>query len=455
VRKVLWAAGAYVIFFGALAVWRWHVWSYGQDTGGFTQMILNTFHGFYNRMESRSHFGSHWSPILATLLPLVAVTRSGLSLQLVQVVLAASSAIPLYLILKPRAGDALAFRCALLALLYPPLIGVAASDFHEIAFLPAVALWLAWAADNARWGWLAFFTLTAVMIREDVCLFLSVIGLGLLVYAALVRRAREAWIGAALALPAVLILSLYFEVLAPRFGGWPFGEFYQYTFAHGPAALAATIVLHPFTGLAAIVTLGRLTYALEALAPLAFLPLASWWSLTALPAFAVVTLASYSGVWRMGEHYAALWIPGVLLGACMALARVNERHGQKAALRWSTAALAVSILMLLAFSPVHPMYAIRAPYADRENARRAMACVPLAASVSTHEQWYSQFAGHYAAISPNLDPASEYLVYGMDFNNPVFAQKTLPVLRSLVATKRYVVICRFGNVMAYRRAERR
>jgi uncharacterized membrane protein len=237
-------------------------------------------------------------------------------------------------------------------------------------------------------------------------------------------------------------------------GGWPFATFYQYPFAHGPSALVAASLHHPATVARAVLTVGRLTYALEALVPLAFLPLRSWWSLTALPGFVEVISSSDPGVWRMGEHYAALWIPGLLLGSTLALCDLDRRRGDVCAKRWSAAAIAASILVLLAFNPVHPAYDIRPPYPDRQSATLAIACVPKDGSVSTHEQWYSHFAGRYSQISPNFDLTSRYFVYAIDFDNPVFRATVLPQIEAQTKAGAFTVMCQYGNVRVYRRARK-
>ena len=43
----------------------------------------------------------------------------------------------------------LAAFAACIALVYPPLVGVAFTDFHENGFAPAAIVWLAWALDAA------------------------------------------------------------------------------------------------------------------------------------------------------------------------------------------------------------------------------------------------------------------------------------------------------------------
>src|SRR5579884_445081 len=247
-RSLAAAIGCVIVVMGTLAVIRWDVWSYGTDTGIFAQVALNALHGFTDGPEHGTHFRFHWSPILAVLWPIVAVTRSALSIQIVQVILIALSAVPLAAIVRAYAGEAWALRAGLLALIYPPLLAQAFYEFHELAFYPVVALALFWAADRARWAWFAFFGIAAMLIREDVCLALAAIGLALGVFGLMKRRSTErgllageplqprrlAIAGFALAALNAGAVALYFFVVTPDAGGWQPTRFYDYTFANGP-----------------------------------------------------------------------------------------------------------------------------------------------------------------------------------------------------------------------------
>ncbi len=144
--------------------------------------------------------------------------------------------------------------------------------------------------------------------------------------------------GAALTLAAAASLVVYYAIVAPRLGGWRPSHFYVYPFAAGPAALIVAPLTHPLEFARSIFTFGRLTYVLEALVPLAFLPLRSRWSLVALPGAAVVLLANSGYVWRMGDHYAALWIPWLLVATVAGVTKILRRAGARAASRWTAAA---------------------------------------------------------------------------------------------------------------------
>jgi uncharacterized membrane protein len=446
-----------------LACVRWSIWSYGSDTGTFAQVILNVPHGFTNTIEQATHFKTHWSPILAVLWPLVALTRSPLSIQIAQILLIVLSVIPLYAIVGGYADDRWALRCAFLALIYPPLLANAFSEFHELAFYPVLALAMFWAADRARWSWFVVCSVALVLVREDVCIDLLVIGLALAIVG-LARRntARRGLLygeprqplhlaaaGFMLALLSAGALALYALVVLPRAGPWWPSSFYRYPFADGPLQTALSVFTHPLQLLRAVATFGRLTYLLEAFVPLAFLPLRTRWSWLAFPAFAGILLANNADVWRMGMHYTLLWAPWILLAAAWALVRLAERSPGAAAVWWRTA-IALCAIFLIAFNPMHPVHYLRAePWQHTADATRAFECVPHNAPVATHDEWFA----HEALAFPRATefgalPAGfrGYFVFAADWHN--FAQ--LAEIQARLARRELRSVCSYGTVSVLR-----
>ena len=108
----------YVALQGALAAWRWHLWTFGTDTGTFAQVVASAFSGFRDGPEQGTHFRFHWAPLLAILYPLIALTRSPLALQFAQIVLISLSALPLYAVARAYVNERSALRYAALALVY-------------------------------------------------------------------------------------------------------------------------------------------------------------------------------------------------------------------------------------------------------------------------------------------------------------------------------------------------
>ncbi|MFN2449836.1 MAG: DUF2079 domain-containing protein [Candidatus Baltobacteraceae bacterium] len=451
----------------AAAVVRWDVWSYGSDTGTFAQAIAHAPQGFSDAMEGGTHLRFHFSPILAVLWPLVALTRTPLVLQFVQIALILSCPLLLAQLLRPYVPSPWPARCGFLALLYPPLLAGAFSEFHELAFYPPLLLALFLSADRARWGWFAACALLLVCVREDANVDLVLIGAALCALALLRRTTLERGLligeppeaerlsvaGAALSVCAAGALAIYAFVLLPRIGSWPPSHFYDYAFAHGPVQTALALFTHPLALIAATATLGRVTYLLEALAPLAFLPIFSRWSLLSLPALAGILLASDGSVWRMGMHYELLWAPLLLLGACVTLVLLVRARSESTATLWWAIACGACVIVLAAFNPMHPAHYLRLQaFAHPADARRAFLCVPRDAPVATHDEWFA----HEALAFPNAtvlgaDPAvfRGYVVYDRGWRNPLF-EHALPALEAGAQNGAFTIVCESGSVRVLR-----
>jgi uncharacterized membrane protein len=442
-----------VVAFAVLAVLaavRAADWSYGADTGTFVQIILASFQGMYDGVEQTTHYRFHWSPDLVLLWPALALTHSVWALQTILAAATVACA-PLLAAIARTYGRAerVADRIGAVALVYPPLIAVGFGEFRDLGLLPPLALgW--WLALRTRsWAWTAVCAVLLAGLREDVCLEIAVIGVAAAVGAA---RARDrALVRAALGSAGIALLSdaIYVLAVLPRVGPWPPSHFYDYPFAHGIGPLLLAPLTHPLAFAAAIFTVGRLTYVLEALVPLAFVPLRTRLAWLAAPGFGIVLLANSGLVWRMGMHYAALWIPWLLIAFAAGIATVR-RPG-----RWTTAAFVVSAVMLVAFSPLHPLHYLRPSYHALADARAVLAAVPPAATVATHDEWYTSIAARYPGASVlGTGPRpydAQYLVFAEDYPNDDFRRRILPEVRAVVARQHYRLIARIGAVAAYAR----
>ncbi|HET7814936.1 MAG TPA: DUF2079 domain-containing protein, partial [Candidatus Baltobacteraceae bacterium] len=397
----------------------------------------------------------------------VAAARTPLVLQFVQIVLIVASALLLERLVRPYVSAAWSQRIGVLVLLYPPLLAGAFSEFHELAFYPPLLLALLLAADRAQWLWFALCAIVLVCVREDASVDIVAIGIALAVAGLAKRTTRERGLllwepreperlfvaGVGLAVAGAASLAVYGALILPRTGPWAPSHFYDYPFAHGPVQTALAIFTHPVALLAAVVTLGRLTYVLEALLPLALLPLFSRWSLFALPAFAGILLASDASVWRMGMHYVLLWAPLLLLGAAVKLVHLVRNRDDVAANRWWLTAVVLSVIVLAAFDPMHPAhYLKRESFMHASDAQRALACVPRNAPVAMHDEWYA----HEALAYPNAtvlgaapQAFSGYVAYDSAWKNPLF-EKTLPALTSALRDGRFVPACASGTVRVLR-----
>ena len=436
------------LILSVLAAVRAADWSYGADTGTFVQIVLDAFGGMRNGIEGGTHYRFHWSPTLVLLWPFLAATHSVWVLQAILAAATVASAPLLAAVARTmRLERGVADRIGAVALVYPPLVAVGFGEFRDLGLLPALALgwWLA--VRRRAWAWVAICAVLLAGLREDVCIELAIVGLVVAVDGAL-RRDR-ALLAAGLASAALAIASdaVYALIVLPRVGPWPPSHFYDYPFARGPAALLLAPLLHPLAFFAAIFTLGRLTYVLEAFAPLAFVPLRSRLTLLAVPGFAIVLLANSGLVWRMGMHYAALWIPWLLIAFAGGIATLRVQR------RWTTIAFVLSAIVLIAFSPLHPLHYLKPSYHALADARAVLATIPRDASVATHDEWYTALS----ATHPNATPLGSgpswsragYVIFAEDYPNEDFQHRVLPLIRDVLRAGHYRLIARRGAVVAY------
>jgi uncharacterized membrane protein len=456
VRLWLWALVEFAVL-ATLAAVRTKLWTYGSDTGTFAQIVAGALHGMRDGVEAGSHFRYHWSPSLALLWPIVAATHSALGLQLAQAAATVLCAPLVAALARPYAGARLAERLGVLTLIYPPLLALGFDEFHELGFFTPLVLGLFLAADRRRWIAFGVCAAVAIGVREDAAVTLAVFGIALFAIA-LRRDPRDrelALAGAALAVASTGALAAYYGIVTPRLGGWVPSHFYVYSFAHGPLALLVAPVLHPAEFARAIFTIGRLTYVLEALVPLAFLPLLSRWSLLALPGAAIVLLANSGYVWRMGDHYAALWIPWLLVATVAGTVALARRAGERKARGWTTTASAICVVFLIAFDPLHPLHYLHPYYHDLADARRAIGCVPKDASLATYDEWFSAVAAQRPNATIDRTDGVEYLVYATDFPAASYQTRVRPAIEREVARGEYTAVCRFGDVVVYKAARAR
>ncbi len=180
---VPWAvASAYALVYSYLGAIRYLTYHAGCDDGLFVQSISSVFHGFHNTPEGASHFAYHFSPILYLLAPLIWIWKSALVLIITQAIAGALTVPPIYAIARRRLPPLPAALVGVIAGLYPPLGGIAFSDFSENAFAPAAAAWLIWAIDSRRMPASICFALICLSIKEDQAVVMAALGVTGAVY---------------------------------------------------------------------------------------------------------------------------------------------------------------------------------------------------------------------------------------------------------------------------------
>ena len=440
--RTIWIGSAiYAVALTLLGIDRYATYHSGADLGEFVQTISTAFGTFGDTAEGGSHYLHHFSPILYLAAPALLLARSPIALIALQAIAGALVAPAIYLIARSRAPQRVALLAGFVALVYPPLVGVTFTDFHENGFAPAAVAWLIWAVDRRRWFVAAVFVAVALAIKEDEALVLGAVAL-LFVAGALRRRdAAGVWFGAGTAIAAALVFAGYFTVVRPLVG------------ARGPWFAVDYFTGHSFdTPHGAAIVLGRLSFLLEVFVPLLFVPLRTPWILFAVPGLAEVLSSRWSITYTNGQHYAGVWIAYVLAAFAVGLAAIARDRPQRAR-AFAFASLALCALNLIVASPTHWAHYLRARNAHDAALDALVARVPPGAGVATYDEVYSHLGFDPAAqIGFSPDPLPPYALYDERYDGGAWLQTYRPRLHELTREGRYVPVATGDGATLYRRS---
>ncbi|GAA0942826.1 DUF2079 domain-containing protein [Actinocorallia libanotica] len=319
--------------------------------------------------------GDHFHPVLVVLAPLYRLWPDAGVLLVAQAALIALSvfAVGRYAVraLRPAAGHAVTVAYGLSW----GLQGLAAFDFHEVAFaVPLLAFAMAALAEE-RWKAAAAWTLPLLLVKEDMGFTVAAIGVYLFW-----KGPRK--LGAGVAAAGLAAVPLTLLVLIPAFnraGRYPYsGTEFALTDPVGKAALLGWLLL---------ITLG--------------LCLRSPLVLIAVPSLGLRLLSGNPLYWSTGEvHYNAILMPVLFTAAISGLAALRAA-GPRLPARLAPYAVLLTALALLPSTPVSS-YSWRAdPHARA--ARKLLERIPDGATVAAGNNLVPQLTGRTTVVAfPDL-----------------------------------------------------
>lgn len=272
--------GAYVI--GYISVMRILTYStYTFDFGIFSNTFYHLKTDFLpyvscERDALMSHFAVHFSPVLYLLLPVYLIFPEPATLQIAQVIILYSGIIPLLLLLKKHHTDSLtALLVALTYSVYPAIACGCLYDFHENCFLLPFLLWLFYFFECKKTVLMFISVLLVLSVKEDAFIYVCVFA------AYLIFSRKEYKKGTALLTMAILYFAAAYFYLS-RYGEGIMS--YRYSNLSGDGGglfgVIKTAVMNPGYLLSQIFTanseeLGKITYFINLIFPLAFIPFLS------------------------------------------------------------------------------------------------------------------------------------------------------------------------------------
>ena len=306
--------GVFFIAALILGVVRYQTYLDGFDYSVFTQTLWH-----YSQLDvPRSSFrdvnvilGDHFHPLLVLLTPLFWIWNNPIVLTVVQPVMFALSAIPLYLLAKKHLGLSNALLISTAYLVSHGIQYTLFYDFHEIALaVPLISL-LIYAIDTQRYRVVIASAATLCLVKEELILLVAMAGLVLIV------RNKKYKLGAALFLIPLIFIAVLTKVIMPAFAGS--GKYYAYwTYdAYGKNApdLIVRALRNPFSFVSKVAhDIGGNPVKSDTLFVLilssAITLFGSWYALLAVPDIAIRMLSDRGTFyWSYYFHYGAILMP--------------------------------------------------------------------------------------------------------------------------------------------------
>lgn len=179
--------GIYAVFFSYYSILKHYAYMTGAwDLGAYEQPLWTTVHEgkfFYGTLDlswnpNGSFFGAHFSPILFLILPVYAIYSSTETLLVLQSIVLAGGAFPLYLLAREEfRNKAVGLAFVTMYLLYPALHGVNNFDFHVQAFLPIFLFFAFYYFKKGKMVRYFTFVVLALMCIEFVPFIVMFMGL--------------------------------------------------------------------------------------------------------------------------------------------------------------------------------------------------------------------------------------------------------------------------------------
>lgn len=223
---VTWATPLFLIAFIAtgfyLAFLRQSTFhSFMFDQGLFTQVIWNTARGnwFATSLKGEGFLGNHFTVAAALLAPLFWIVPDGRILLFVEQIVFATAILPGYWLLREK-YPMLAPGLTLAFILNPLVHQVSSDDFQGIMLVVLPLAIAFYAIHTRRIRWLALATVFALLVREDVGIYIACLGLYISLFAPVPRRYGIAMIIAG----AVWLMGLT-TVVIPRLGSGIYPHF--------------------------------------------------------------------------------------------------------------------------------------------------------------------------------------------------------------------------------------
>lgn len=331
-QRYLWASIiVFILAFSFLVLKKYYYFGYNiSDLAIFNQTLFNTLHGnwFHNTVGLNNYFADHFSPILILLLPFYAIRQSPETLLIIQVLVTSLCAWPIFVIAKAYSKNNLfAYGVSLFWLTNPFVHRQVIYEFHVFHFMAFLFFWAFYFYQNKRLGWCIFFSILALLTREDsVFLFF---GLAVL---SLVEKKPKKWsIGIFLFALLYFLVAIYLIRYISPATNYKFLLYYNWLGGDGFFDIIFNWLKNPLAVLVHIFSFSNIFILFVLLLPFLFLPFLAkkylWLSVFPLLQY-LMTNGGFNNN-HIYTHYVMTLLPGFYLAYIFGLWALIGQGGYK------------------------------------------------------------------------------------------------------------------------------
>jgi uncharacterized membrane protein len=271
-----------------------------------------------------SHIQFHANFLFYLYAPIYALYQHAETLLVLQAVLVSATAIPIYLITRLKLGSSwIGVLFAYLYLIHAPMHGPVFYDFHDLTLAPFWICWVIYCYEAEKKGWLIFFWICALLVREDTS---AVLAAGCMFELVSGKRVRWAIIGGVLS-------SIYFVVvkffIMPLHRTWSEANSFTWIFVglippgeSGFAGVLRTIVSNPIFTFNSLLDQEKLTYIVKMMGPVLLLPFRHprTWILFIPPAMFTLLSSGYKPMYQTFFQYTSNYTGYIFFASAITLA---------------------------------------------------------------------------------------------------------------------------------------
>ncbi len=295
--------------------------TFAYDVGLYDQglWLLSRGQAPFVTLMGRNLFGDHASLILILLVPLYWILPGTSTLLVVQAIVIAAGAIPIYLFARRvLSSDVMGFCAAFLWLANPAVNGTGMENFHPDSFLGLFLPLAIYALYEKKWRLYAVAVLGALLVKEDVVLVMVPLG----IFVAYRFDKRK---GLLTAVASIVATALGMFVLMRSLIGVPTRNTWRIPFG-GVGGFLRELFTNPRNVASYLFSEDRPLYVFQMAAPFAALfVLSPWLSLVAVPVIASNVLSTFWYQHSIQYHYSLVAVPILLSATVFGVRAVSQK----------------------------------------------------------------------------------------------------------------------------------